>query len=103
MEQTVRILRDEMEDPPALNELARRVGCSPFHLSRIFKKETGLTISRFVRKERIDTAAELLASGEYNVTEAAMEVGYNSMSHFSVAFCEEKGVCPALFVKSRKA
>ena len=35
--------------------------------------------------------------GKYNVTEAAMEVGYSSLSHFSQSFCETMGRCPGLY------
>ena len=42
-------------------------------------------------------AAELLRAGKHNVTEAAFEVGYSSLSHFSQAFHETFGVCPGLY------
>ena len=43
------------------------------------------------------TRGELLKSGKFNVTEAALEVGYSSMSHFSQAFHETFGCCPGLY------
>ena len=75
----------------------RKVGCSAFYLSRCFSQETGVTIPQYLRQIRIERAAELLLSGRFNVTEAALEVGYSSMSHFSRAFCETTGYCPALY------
>jgi AraC-like DNA-binding protein len=45
----------------------------------------------------MEKAAELLRSGDYNVTEAALEVGYASPSHFSQAFHEAFGCCPGLY------
>jgi AraC-like DNA-binding protein len=56
-----------------------------------------MTIPQYVRQIRIERAAELLLEGRHNVTEAAMEVGYSSLSHFSKAFCTTIGCCPALF------
>ena len=44
-----------------------------------------------------ERAAELLKSGRCNVTEAAFEVGYSSLSHFSQAFHEMFGCCPGLY------
>ena len=73
------------------------MGCSPFHLSRQFSETTGLTIQQFTRQLRLERAAELLRSGRRNVTEAALEVGYNSLSHFTVAFREMFGCCPGLY------
>jgi AraC-like DNA-binding protein len=93
------ILRGDLENPPALAELGRQVGCSPFYLSRLFRQETGETISAFLRRARMDRAAELLRAGAANVTEAAMTVGYSSLSHFSKAFAETFGCCPCLYGK----
>ncbi len=91
------ILKKQMQDPPSLKELGRVVGCSPFHLSRQFSEETGLTMLQYVRQVRLERAADLLRSGQCNVTEAAFEVGYNSLSHFTVAFRETYGCCPGLY------
>ena len=91
------ILRRDLTQPPTLEVIAREVGCSPFYLSRTFSKETGLTIPQFLRQLRIERAAELLRTGRYNVTEVAMEVGYNSLSHFSQAFHQTFGCCPGLY------
>ena len=94
---TKELIARDLAHPPTLESLGQEVGCSPFHLSRIFSKEVGLTIPQFLRNLRMDRAAELLRSGRYNVTEAATEVGYASLSHFSKAFCETIGCCPALY------
>lgn len=91
------VLCERLSDPPSLEELGRLVGCSPFHLSRQFSETTGLTIQQFLRQARLERAAELLRSGRCNVTEAALEVGYNSLSHFTVAFREMFGCCPGLY------
>lgn len=93
----IAILRRQLAEPLGLEAIAREVGCSPFYLSRTFSQETGMTIPRYLRKLRMERAAELLRSGKYNVTEAAMEVGYSSLSHFSQAFCQTMGCCPALY------
>jgi len=94
---TKELLARDVANPPTLESLGQEVGCSPFHLSRIFSREVGLTIPQFLRNLRMERAAELLRSGRFNVTEAATEVGYSSLSHFSKAFCETIGCCPALY------
>ncbi|MEO5754716.1 MAG: AraC family transcriptional regulator [Chthoniobacterales bacterium] len=91
------LLVRDLAEPPTLEALGREVGCSPFYLSRIFSRAVGLTIPQFLRNARMERAAELLRSGRYNVTEAATEVGYSSLSHFSKAFCETIGCCPVLY------
>lgn len=101
VERCKQLLARDLADPPTLEALGQEVGCSPFHLSRIFSREVGLTIPQFLRNLRMERAAELLRSGRYNVTEAATEVGYASLSHFSKAFCETIGCCPALYPMAR--
>jgi len=97
VDKVIQILREHMEEPPALEEIGRRVACSPYYLSRTFSQETGVTIPQYLRRIRMERAAELLRTGKYNVTEVALEVGYNSLSHFSQAFCQTMGSCPAIF------
>lgn len=92
-----RIILRDVENPPSLPAIAREVGCSPSYLSRIFSEATGGTIMRFLRTARLDLAAERLRTGKFNVTEAAVSVGYSSLSHFSKAFAEQFGHCPCVF------
>ena len=93
----VEILARNLAEPPSIEELGREAGCSPYHLSRTFSRVMGLTIPQFLRQARMERAAELLRSGKFKVTEAALEVGYSSLSHFSLAFCETIGCCPGLY------
>ena len=96
-EKVIALLQDDLASPPSLEDLGRKVGCSQFYLSRTFSKEMGMTIAQYLRKLRMDRAAELLRSGKFNVTQAAVEVGYSSLSHFSQAFHESFGCCPGLY------
>jgi AraC-like DNA-binding protein len=97
VEKVIALLREKLDAPPNLEELGRAAGCSPFHLSRTFSTATGLTIPQYTRQLRMERAAGLLRSGKFNVTEAALEVGYSSLSHFSQAFHEAFGCCPGLY------
>jgi AraC family transcriptional regulator len=97
VQRVIELLRGNLSGPPDLLELGKRVGCSPFYLSRTFSQELGVTIPQYLRQLRMERAAELLRSGKFNVTEAALEVGYSSMSHFSQAFCQTMGCCPNLY------
>lgn len=89
----------QIDEPPPLDELAAAVGCNPSYLSRTFTQTEGITLSQWLRRVRIEHAASLIASGRCNVSEAALEVGYQSFSHFSRAFAEEKGVPPSHWVR----
>ena len=97
VERVVTLLSQHLVEPLSLEEIGREVGCSPFHLSRTFSREMTMSIPQYLRKLRMERAAELLRSGKFNVTEAALEVGYSSLSHFSQAFCQTMGCCPGLY------
>lgn len=97
VEKVKELLAKDLENPPSLPELGRIIGCSPFYLCRTFSQQTGTTISLYLRKLRMERAAEMLRSGKYNVTETAMAVGYSSLSHFSKAFSETYNTCPCSY------
>ena len=97
VQKVLAILKENLAEPPGLEELGRRVGCSHFYLSRIFTQEIGKTISVTLRDLRMETGGEPVARRPLNVTQAAMEVGYSSLSHFSSAFHEVIGCCPGLY------
>ena len=97
VEQVIFLLKQNLAEPPALETLGKKIGCSHFYLSRIFSAQTGQTITQHLRQLRMEAAAALLRTGEHNVTEVAMAVGYNSLSHFSAAFHEAFGCCPGLY------
>ena len=91
------LIERDLENPPSLEMLAEEVGSSPFYLSRVFAQETGASMPKFLRMKRIEKAAELIRTGKMNVTEAAMTVGYASLSAFNKAFVEQMGCCPGLY------
>lgn len=97
VQKVIAILKENLSETPPLEEIARRVGCSQYYLSRLFTQEMGKTISACLRDLRMERAAALLREGRMNVTEAAMEVGYSSLSHFSASFHETFGCCPGLY------
>lgn len=96
-QKVIAILRQDLAETLSLEEIGRRVGCSHFHLSRVFSQEMGKSIFQCLRELRMERAAELLREGRLNVTQVALEVGYSSPSHFSVAFHAAYGCCPGLY------
>lgn len=93
----VAVLTQNLAEGLSLEEIGRRVGCSHFHLSRVFSQETGKSIFEYLRELRLERAAELLREGKLSVTQVALDVGYASPSHFSAAFHDAYGCCPGLY------
>jgi len=99
----VDILRERFDQPLDLTALAKEVGVAPHHLSRRVSNETGKTLQRHLRRLRIERACEALDSRRMNVTEVALEVGYQSLSHFAKAFREETSVTPSEWLAGRRS
>jgi AraC-like DNA-binding protein len=95
VKRAVHLLRERLDQPLDLTAIAKEVGVAPHHLSRRVSAETGTTLQRHLRRLRIERACEALDSGKMNVTEVALEVGYQSLSHFAKAFREETGDSPS--------
>ena len=89
------LLAHNLEAPPSLNELANAVGMSVSKLKILFPKMCGMPPYEYLRKMRMQRAMELLHQDGLNVTEAAMAVGYSSLSHFSKAFYREYAIHPS--------
>lgn len=96
------LLEGRIDEALDLVKLAKDVGCAPPYLSRLVKQETGKTLLLHLRALRVEKAAEMLSASDLNVTEVAFEVGYQSLSHFSKAFAQERGMTPSQFLKRQK-
>ena len=87
-----------MSERLPIGELARIAGLSPFHFSRQFKIETGLTPNRYLVCLRIERAKLLLvANPEWSLAQIAAFVGYRSIGQFSGLFRRETGWSPGAF------
>jgi AraC-like DNA-binding protein len=97
------LLNERLESLPSLGELARALGCSPFHLSRTFHGVTGVSLRAYVGRLRARRAAHRLAAGERDLSRLALELGYADHSHFTNAFREEWGMPPSRFRDLRRS
>jgi len=90
-------IHGRLHSPPGLGELARAFGCSPFHLSHVFRQTTGVSLRRYVQQLRARIAADRLAAGAPDLTGLALDLGYADHSHFTNAFRREWGLPPSRF------
>jgi AraC family transcriptional regulator len=88
-------LEEHLAEPFQLTGLAATVGMSAFHFSRLFKKATGLSPSRYFIRQRIIRAQLLLQETDRSIIEIGMSVGYSSPSHFAQVFRRETGLPPS--------
>jgi len=72
----------------------RIVGCSPYHLSRAFRRETGSTLSAYRLRLRVRGALERISSGDENLARVASDCGFGHHSHLTRALVRELGETP---------
>jgi AraC family transcriptional regulator of adaptative response/methylated-DNA-[protein]-cysteine methyltransferase len=87
---------EKSETVPALGELARSVGLSPYHFHRVFKEATGLTPKEYAAAHREQRVRRGLVRGR-SVTEAIHDAGYNSSARFYEKAGETLGMTPTRF------
>jgi AraC family transcriptional regulator len=81
----------------SLSGLARAAGCSPYHLTRIFRQEVGMPLHRYLLWVRLSAALDRVAEGETNLSALAFELGFSSHSHMTAAFRRMFAVTPKGF------
>lgn len=77
------------------NELAQLVNLNEDYLSRLFKKEKGISLKEFIIEEKMKVAKELLQTTNFSIGTIAMKVGYDNFSHFSKTYKRIMGINPA--------
>ncbi len=85
-----------------VNDLAHIAYLSPSRFSRVFKQELNLTPAEYLIKVRIDIAKRRIMAGENNLTQIALECGFNSSSYFSQCFFKKCNISPSEFKKTYK-
>lgn len=94
--QTVqRYIAQHIDQDLSREAIAEMVYLNPDHLSRLFKKETGLSLSEYILSERIKLAKELLAQTDIPISRIASSVGHTNFSHFARIFRKYVGVGPS--------
>ena len=86
-------MEDDPGDPTSVEEWARRLGLSVRHLHRVFKAETGVTLSTWKALHHVARAQVMLAAGD-QVTRVAANLGYGSTSSFIQMFKRHTGRTP---------
>lgn len=81
-------------------DVADHVYLCPDYLDRLFKKEIGLSVTKYIVKERISNAQELLSKTQMPISEIAASNGFMNFSHFSKALKRYTNMKPRDYRKS---
>ncbi|QTH41531.1 helix-turn-helix domain-containing protein [Cohnella sp. LGH] len=94
-----KLIKNALSEDLNRESLAAAVHLNPGYLSRLFKKETGYSLTDYITHERMKQATELLKT-RATVTEIALAVGYSYQSHFSKMFKKTFKMSPQEYRKA---
>lgn len=92
------ILIRNIENPPSLLQLARKVGLNDYKLKIGFRQVFGTTVFGYLRECRMERARLLFEKRELNVADVAFAVGYTHLGHFAAMFKKQFGIKPSSYL-----
>ncbi|MFD2176091.1 AraC family transcriptional regulator [Veronia pacifica] len=93
----IRYLEQHFNEPLNLANVASLANLSPYHFHRIFKAVQGETLSEFIRRLRLQAAADHLFKTKQPVLNVALDFGFSSSQSLAKAFQQHFGVTPTAF------
>lgn len=83
----------------SLDSISKHFFISKCYLSRVFKEVTGFTVNEYINIHRIQNAQELLLNSDYNISEIADRLGFDSVSYFEKVFKKYTEASPLKYRK----
>lgn len=102
VKRTIRHIRRRLFEPCTLRDLARDIRVTPNYLSSLFKKETGLTLTRYIQNLKIEEAKRMMLSREHRLGDIADMLGFTSLSYFSRVFKNLNLCCPREYLEKAR-
>lgn len=87
-------IESDLSSDLSLNNLASIFGVNPSYLSSLFKKETGVTLTEYVNKKRVERAKELLLSTNLQIQNISQRCGILDVNYFTKTFKKHTGLTP---------
>ncbi len=89
-------------DDLTLETLAEEFHISPCYLSRCFKNNMGISLTKYINNVRIIAAQKLIDEGYTSVTAIAMQTGFSNITHFDRVFKKITGISPKKYIMQIK-
>ena len=92
---------DNLHTRITVDTLSAVSGITNAYLSRLFKKETGYTISDYILSKKLETAKSMLAYSDYSIADISSSLAFPSQSYFTNALKKDCGLSPLQYRHSR--
>ena len=83
-----------VEEPISLDQVIKHVNVSRFYFCKLFKKATGLTLTEYVARVRVEKAKSLLSDPNSRISEVVFASGFGSIPRFNSVFKQHVGMAP---------
>lgn len=90
----IEFIENNYQKKITLSELSSIVNLHPYYLSKLFKKETGFLITKFITKYRLCIADKLLKKGT-RINQIAYQLGYSDEKYFNRVYKKLNGITPS--------
>jgi AraC-like DNA-binding protein len=96
-ERAIKYIESHLFEKLDLKSICNHLKCTTVTLNRAFKNALGLTPAVYIKHRKLDESALLIESGEYQISDVCMLIGYEDLASFSKAFKERFGISPSRF------
>lgn len=99
IEKINRYVKEHYRENIGRNEIAAEFYLAPEYLSKMYKKQTGISLKDYISEYRIEQAKILLKKGNLMISDVAEEVGFDNFTYFSTLFKKYTGMTPNQYRK----
>lgn len=85
---------EHLHEKLTINELARFSDLNASYLSKLFLKETGVSVKTFIINAKIDTAKNMLKHSDFSYLDISLALGFSTQSAFISVFKKNTGMTP---------
>jgi AraC-like DNA-binding protein/ligand-binding sensor protein len=96
-------VQKHVEEPISLEQVVEHVHVSRFYFCKLFKKATGMTLTEYVARVRVEKAKSLLVDHSLRISEVVFAAGFGSIPHFNSVFKRHVGMAPTEYRSSLRS
>ena len=100
VERTKGFLYAHIHEKITLARVAAEISVSPSHLKRVFREQTGQSVIAYLTDLRVRRAKQMICDHQYNFSQIAEAVGFDSVYYFSARFKKYTGMTPTDYARS---
>lgn len=97
LEKAILLIDENADKINSIEDIMEKIGYNKLYFNRLFKNYTGISISKYVRKKKIEKVVNLLTHTNYTIEKIAEMVGYLDVKSFYCAFKKEMNMSPGAY------